>query len=64
MLGNTSLKDFMFAIFSFSFFGCVACGILVPQQGTEPRPMAVKVPSPNHWTARELPYVCPQWDVW
>ena len=26
--------------------------ILVPQPGNEPRPSAVKVPSPNHWTAR------------
>jgi len=28
-----------------------ACGTLVPQPG----PMAVKVPSPKHWTARDLP---------
>ena len=28
-----------------------ACGILVPQPG----PMAVKGPSPKHWTARDLP---------
>ena len=31
------------------------CGILVPQPGIELGPMAVKVPSPNHWTAREVP---------
>ena len=31
-----------------------ACGILVPQPGIEPGPMAVKAPSPNDWTAREL----------
>ena len=29
-----------------------ACGISVPQPGTEPRPLAVKERSPNHWTAR------------
>ena len=29
--------------------------ILVPRPGTEPRPSAVKAPSPNHWTAREYP---------
>ena len=33
--------------------------ILVPQPGTEASPMAVKaavkVPSPNRWSARELP---------
>ena len=32
-----------------------ACGILVPQPGTEPRPTAVKVQSPNDWTARKFP---------
>ena len=42
--------------FCFCFcFGCAACGILVPWPGLEPRPTAVKTPSPNHWTARELP---------
>ena len=29
--------------------------IFVPQSGIEPRPLAVKVPSPNHWTTREFP---------
>ena len=33
----------------------VACGILVSQPGTELVPLAVKVQSPKHWTARELP---------
>ena len=32
-----------------------ACRILVPQPGMEPRPMAVKAGSPNHWAAREFP---------
>ena len=31
------------------------CGILVPWPGTETGPLAVKVQSPNHWTAKELP---------
>ena len=37
------------------FFGCahVACGILIPQSGIEPTPLAVKARGPNHWTARE-----------
>ena len=36
-------------IFFFLLCLCsVACGILVPRIGTEPRPMAVKVQSPNH----------------
>ena len=33
----------------------MACRILVAQPGIEPRPAAVDRPSPNHWTARELP---------
>ena len=32
----------------------LACGILVPQPGIEPVSSAVEVPSPNHWTTREL----------
>ena len=32
-----------------------ACGILVPQPGIEPEPLAVKARSSNHWTAREFP---------
>ena len=34
---------------------CVACGILVPWSGIEPRPSTVRAWSPNHWTAREFP---------
>ena len=30
-------------------------GILVPPPGIEPRPWAIKVPSPNYWTTREFP---------
>ena len=33
----------------------VACEILVPQPGTEPRILVVKVWSPNHQTTREFP---------
>ena len=29
-------------------------GILVPQPGTEPVPLAVEALSLNHWTAREV----------
>ena len=35
----------------------IACGILVPRPGMEPRPPAVEVWSPNHWTFREFPLV-------
>ena len=31
----------------------VAGGILVPWPGTEPEPSAVRIWSPNHWTARD-----------
>ena len=44
-------------LWSFSFFLAVrhmTCEISVPQSGVEPR-LAVKVPSANHWTAREFP---------
>ena len=33
----------------------MACGILIPQQGIELGPWAVKAQSPNHWTARDFP---------
>ena len=34
----------------------VACRILVPQPGTEPRPWQWMCLSPNHWTTREFPF--------
>ena len=48
------------ATYTFLFFGGffglrhAAYRILVPQPGIKPGPLAVRVPSPNHWTAREL----------
>ena len=43
--------------FFFFLFGCItASGILVPQPGIEPMPPAVEAQSPDHWTAREVPY--------
>ena len=33
----------------------VACGILVPQPGMEPIPLAMEAWSPNHLTTREFP---------
>ena len=35
----------------------LTCEILVPQAGIEPRPLAEKVLSPNHWTVREFPLI-------
>ena len=34
---------------------CVACGILLPQPGTEPTTPVLEAQSFNHWTAREVP---------
>ena len=40
----------------FFFKPChIAFGILVPQPGIKPKPSAVKVQNPNHWTTREFP---------
>ena len=46
---------FILDLGNFFFFWpcCAACGVLIPLQGIEPWPMAVKALSPNHWTARE-----------
>ena len=35
----------------------MACGILVLWAGLEPRPPALEVQSPNHWTTREVPHL-------
>ena len=43
----------MFHTFFF-WLCCSACEILVPWPEIEPSDLAGKVPSPNHWTAREL----------
>ena len=46
------------AIFFLSFFfwpSCGACGSLVPWPDIEPKPLAVKAQTANHWTAREFP---------
>lgn len=39
------------SFFIFFWLHCMACGILVPQAGTEFRLLAVKVQSSNHWTS-------------
>ena len=45
------------SITQFFFFWpyLTACRHSVPQPGIKPKPLAVKVPSPNHWAARESP---------
>ena len=56
--GNgASVGGFIFwpmIIFCFGHAARLAGSILFPQLGIEPRPSAVKVPSPNHWTTREF----------
>ena len=48
---------YIFHKYMYIFCPChVTCGIFVPRPGVEPVPSAVKVPSPNHWTAREFPH--------
>ena len=42
---------------SFFFFGCMACGMLVPWPGIKPVPTAMKAWSPNHWTIRKAPTI-------
>ena len=46
----------LFGFLIFFWLHPVARGILVPRPGIEPRPLAVKVRNPNHWTAREFPW--------
>ena len=42
--------------FSIFIFGCMACGVLVPQSGIEPVPPALEAWSLSHWTSREIPH--------
>ena len=44
-------------VFFFFWPHHMAFRILVPWPGIEPQPSAVKAPSPNHWTAREVPTI-------
>ena len=41
-------------IFFFFWLHCSVCGILVPGQGIEPTPLALKAWSLNHWTTRKF----------
>ena len=54
-LGDPSEPVGLFLFLFFFKLRCTACGILVPQPGIEPWPLAMRVMSPNHWTAREFP---------
>ena len=52
------VKENVLLLLLFFWLCRVACGILVPRPGIEPRPMAVKALSPNRWTTREFPRKC------
>ena len=49
---------YFFFFLSFFWLCCMACIILVPWPGIEPRPLAVKAWGSNHWTTREFPLLC------
>ena len=49
----TSIVIFFFFFFPFGLAMWLH-RILLPRPGTEPRPSAVKVQSPNHWTTRKF----------
>ena len=42
-------------LFTYLFFGCAACQILVPQPLIEPTSPALEVWGLNHWTIKEVP---------
>ena len=44
----------LFLFFTYVLPRCLACGISVPQPGTEPALLAVKAQIPNYWTTREF----------
>ena len=56
-LGLNPTPPFFCHLFFFFFFGHTTqlVGSFLPQPETEPWPMAMKAPSPNHWTARGIP---------
>ena len=54
--GNFIFFFFFLNLFLYIFWLChMAYGILVPQLGIEPKPLAVRAWSLNHWTTREFP---------
>ena len=62
-LGDTACLPslFFYCILFYFWLFQVACRILVPQPGIEPGVPAVRVPSPNHWTAGEFPCLPSLW---
>ena len=53
---------FFFFCISFYFSATpMVCGILVPQPGIEPAPLAMEAPSLNHWATREVSGILKNW---
>ena len=52
---SVSISFSFLSLFNFLSAHHVTCGILVPRPGIEPVSPAVEPPSPNPWTAREVP---------
>ena len=50
-------KIYIFKKFSWLYH--IACGILVPQPGIRPEPLALEARSLYHWTTREVPHAFP-----
>ena len=44
----------------FIWLHCIACGVLVPQSGIKPVPLAVEVWSLNHWTTIRRRFLYPE----
>ena len=53
--GHFTLQGWEDFFFFFFWPRYMACRISVPQPGIEPKPLAVKVQSPNHLTTRKFP---------
>ena len=62
-LQGQSLAIYLLSFFFFFFATPSACRTLVSWPGTEPRALAVKALSPNHWTTTEFPLPATYKDV-
>ena len=57
---NISLIDYYYVLETQCSFGVRQCAIFFDHASCriEPRPLAVKALTPNHWTTREFPIIC------
>ena len=63
---NAFITSLSYLIYSFTFWlYCIACGILVPQPGSQPTPHALEAQSLIHWPAKDYPtyhFLCVCWE--